>query len=377
MVPMQRSPPENRRFRAKRRVEIRPHYGMPRFAALAALAVIWATAGCFNPRYVDCRITCSDLEKCPSGLMCVLDPEKDYGRCAEPGTTVCPSPNHDAGPDSDAIDSSDAIDRSEVGDPIDGSDADTDTFPPKVLCHNGTCLNLPEAIRTNLVLLLWPSNLPPVGSTVAVWPDQSGNGNHAEALYPRDPTALPEVIPNGVHLNANRPGGGFVVVNKPSLDFGSGDFVIIVVAGPSSSVTPVTFFRKSDGAHENPREIFLDWVSSSSSTGQPRGSVNGTSVVPSGAIPQFPQLSVAAYTLQRSIDHLELSRNGAVIGSRDLAPAGASTSNAADIYLGVTGFVGTPADSIAAVFAIRGSVGSSDLDQLDRFLLTLFATVDP
>ena len=113
-----------------------------------------------------------------------------------------------------------------------GDGPDAGPVPPEVLCHNGNCLPLPAEVRANMVLLLWPSNLPAVGSPVDVWPDQSGQGNDAHALYP---TALPHVIPNGVQLDASQRGSGFVVFNSPSLDFGSGDFAVIVVAGLSSS----------------------------------------------------------------------------------------------------------------------------------------------
>ena len=58
----------------------------------------------------------------------------------------------------------------------------------------------------------------------------------------------PHVIPNGVQLDPTSWAAASSSVNSPSLDFGSGDFAIIVVAGLASSTTPVTFFQKSDGA---------------------------------------------------------------------------------------------------------------------------------
>jgi hypothetical protein len=286
------------------------------------------------------------------------DPERSYGLCAEPGSEACFAAM-DGG--ADATDTSDAMD---------GGDG---PFPPEMLCHRGNCLPLPQAIRSQLVLLLWPSNLPPVGSTVSVWADQSGQGNDATALYP---SALPQVIRDGVHLDPNQLGGGFHVANKPSLDFGSGDFAIVVVAGLSSSATPVGFFRKSDGARMDSRQISLDWVRTTSSDGEPQGAVNGAIVVPNAGIPQFQQPSVGAYTLQRSTDHIELHLDGTVLGSNDV-PAGASTTNASDVFVGVQSAVGSPADSIEAVLAIRGSVGSSDLNQLESFLRTLFVLGAP
>jgi hypothetical protein len=370
---MQRSPQENRPFRAKRRGEIRPHYGMPRLAALAALVVAWATAGCFNVDYGHCRITCSDTDTCPRSLMCIKEPGTDHGLCAQPGMPLCGFEGMDGGSPADAMDAPDVMDEN------DASDVDRPPFPPEVLCHNGPCLILPEAIRTNLVLLLWPSNLPPVGSTVSVWPDQSGNGNNAEALHP---TTLPVVIPNGVHLDPSL-GSGFFVFDSPSLDFGSGDFAIIVVAGLSTSATRVSFFRKSDNSDlPASRQVSLGWAvllpqSAAGSGGEPQGTVNTTTVVPNVGNPQIAQPSVGVYTFRRATDQLEIRFNGTLFGSTELPTPGVSTSNADDVYIGVTNTIGKPADSIEAVIAIRGSVGSTHLEQLESFLRTLFATAAP
>ena len=266
---------------------------------------------------------------------------------------MCPSDSPDAG--------SDAMDGGSDGDGSDGSG------PPTVLCHNGSCLPLPPTIRANLVLLLWPSNLPSIGSPVSVWADQSGQGNDAHALYP---SALPHVIPDGVKLDPTQLGSGFVVANSPSLDFGSGDFAIIAVAGLSSSATRVSLFQKSDGVRENSRQISIDWALSSSDMGRPQGTVNDTVVVTDRVV---PQPSVGAYALQRASNRIELHLNGSVLGGADL-PQGISTTNAANVYVGVTNLLGSPADSIEAVIAIRGPIGASDLNDLESFLRTLFAT---
>jgi hypothetical protein len=373
---MRRLRQKNVTLGAKGRREIRPHYGMPlgmpasgtpALGALAGLGVIWTIAGCFNVNYGNCRITCEVSDDCPRGLMCVMEDGTGRGLCAPPGTTTCPSfPNTDAGADSDAMDGG-GEDGADAMDGGDGPDAGGPA-PPEVLCHNGSCLPLPAAVRANLVLLLWPSNLPPVGDPVSIWQDQSGKGNHAGALYPAAP---PHVIPNGVQLDSSQRGSGFVVLDSPSLDFGSGDFAIIVVAGLASSTTPVSFFRKSDGARENSRQISIAWLRSSSVTGQPQGAVNDTLV--DTTTTDIPQPSVGAYALRRTTDHLELRLNEAVLGSNTLPTTGLSTTNADDVYLGVANILGETADSIGAVIAIRGATGSADLNQLLAFLRTVFA----
>jgi hypothetical protein len=325
-------------------------------AALASLGAICALSGCFEVNYGDCRVTCTIKDGCPANLMCLV--ENGRGLCAPPDKTTCyPDQPADA-----AVDASDAREA--------GTDAEAGAaVPPSMLCHDGSCLTLPESIRQNLVLLLWPSNLPAVGAPVSVWADQSGQGNDARAVYP---TAPPHVIANGVQLDPNQLGSGFVVANSPSLDFGSGDFAIIVAAGLSSSTAPVSFFRKSDGARTNTRQISIDWARSSSAADQLEAAVNDTVFMSAAPVRQS---SVYTYTLQRTKDHLELHLNGTVVSSADLPIAGASTSNAADAYLGVTNMYGSPADSVEAVVAVRGSVGSSDLNAVEIFLETPFATM--
>jgi hypothetical protein len=369
---MQRPAQKNPALGAKRRAEIRPYYGMPpglpasrtpALGALAGLGVIWAISGCFNPNYGNCRLTCDNDKDCPGNLTCVKEDVTGRGFCAT--TETCPAPKTDAGADAGAMDAGgdDGTDAMDGGDGGDGPDGET-LGPPGEICHNGNCFTLPPAVRANLVLLLWPSNLPTVGSPVDIWLDQSGQGNDATAAYPSAP---PHVIANGVHLDASQRGSGFEVRNSPTLDFGSGDFVVIVVAGLSSSTKPVSFFRKSDGARDPSHQISIDWVLAPP-TGRPQGTVNDTLAETTAEI---AQPSVGVYTLQRATDRIELHLNGTVLGSANL-PAGASTSNAANVFVGVTGIVGSPADSIAAVIAIREAIDASHLAQLEAFLRMLF-----
>lgn len=249
-----------------------------------------------------------------------------------------------------------------------GADADAGgSLPPSILCHNGTCFSLSDSLRANLVLLLWPSNLPAVGSTVAVWADQSGKGNDALAL---DSFALPKVIPDGVHLDQTRNSTGFVVRDSPSLDFGSGDFALVVVAGLPASANFRTLVSKSDEARANSRRISIEWALSSFATGRPQGTVDDTAVA---APVDTSQPSVGAYALYRAVDHLELHLNTSVLNNAELPLANQTTSNVEDLYVGVTDGIATPVDSIETVIALRGPVASADLHQLELFLGTAFA----
>jgi len=332
-------------------------------AALTGLTALLALAGCFQLNVDSCSLRCTSDEGCPGDLKC-LGAATGQGLCASPEVKMCADASvggTDAG-----------VDRMDAG----GTDAEAGTSgPPSMLCHNGTCLTLPEDVRSNLVLLLWPSNLPTtVGSPVSVWADQSGQGNDAYAL---STTGLPQVIPDGVQLDSSQQGTGFVVLDSPSLDFSAGDFAVIVVAGLSSSATPLSFFRKSDGARTSSQQISIDWVlspTSSALAGKPQGVVDETTVL---ATTDVSQPSVGAYTLYRSTDSLELRLNETVLGTGNLPTPGLSTTNAEDLYLGVSGMLGSPVDSIEAVVAIRGSLGSTELDQLEGFVRDVFARSSP
>lgn len=352
-----RSPENTPRLGAKGCGQIRPPYGMSCTAALAGLTTLLALAGCFQLNVESCSLRCTSDEGCPSDLKC-LGGATGQGLCASPGVTMCADASvglTDAG-----------TDRKEAGDAEAGTSG-----PPSMLCHNGSCLTLPEDVRSNLVLLLWPSNLPAIGTTVSIWADQSGQGNDAYALAT---TALPHVIADGVQLDSTQLGTGFVVANSPSLDFGSGDFAVIVVAGLSSSATPLSFFRKSDGARTNSQQISIDWVLSSTIAGRPQGAVDDTLVASSMDV---SQPSVGAYTLYRSTDQIELHLNGAVLGSASLPMPGLSTTNPEDLYLGVNGMFGSSVDSIEAVVAIRGSIASTELNQLEGLMRDVFAKSTP
>jgi hypothetical protein len=337
-------------------------------AALPVLAALVTLTGCFPVDLESCRIICDNSgQACPADFQCLIPDGATEGLCANAETRACnPLPTTGSGGTGGGGTGGGGTGGGGAG----GGGATSG--PPSQLCHDGSCYTIPAAIQSELVLLLWPSNLPAtVGATVSVWADQSGQGNDAHAL---DPTALPQVISDGVQLNSTKSGTGFVATNSASLDFGSGDFAIIVVAGLSSASTPVTLFRKSDEARTDSRQIAIDWVLSSSVTGRPQGTVDET-LVPAGG--DIPQPSVAAYTLYRATDHLELHLNGTVLGSADLPTPGMTTTNPEDVYLGVGSMFGSPADSIEAVIAIRGATDAATLNQLETFLSGVFAQSAP
>lgn len=332
--------------RANPRREVRLSIGMRVLAVVGCLFGLWASPGCFELNYPSCRIRCNVGESCPRGLQCV---------------SSATSTDHFCNVTADICDS-----------PVPGTDASVPNKdasaggPPQEICHRGSCLTLPDAIRSNLVLLLWPSNLPALGSPVSVWPDLSGKGNDAK---PANPDASPTVTEDGVKLAPDRPGAGFVVANSSSLDLAAEDFSMLVVSGLETGM-PATFFSKSDQNRADPRQVVLQWVFTGDGMAQrPRAIINATTV---DAQEDIPLPSVNVYTLRRTGGRMELRVNSVVLGSADLRNPVESTSNAEDLFLGVVSAQGRPVGSLQATFAVKGSLSGTDLATLERFLHSTF-----
>jgi hypothetical protein len=64
--------------------------------------------------------------------------------------------------------------------------------------------------------------------------------------------------------------------------------------------------------------------------------------------------------------------NAGVLAGADL-PAGTSTTNSENIFLGTKALGTYAADTLAAALIVRGSIETNDLDSLESFL-TLFRT---
>lgn len=334
--------------RANPRREARLSIGMRVLAVVGCLFGLWASPGCFELNYPSCRIRCGIGEGCPRGLNCVPSATSPDYFCAAPPAAMCDSPGR--GNDASAPDK----DPNASG-------------PPQKICHRGNCLTLPDTIRSNLVLLLWPSNLPALGSPVSVWPDLSGTGNDAHAVNPAMP---PTVTKDGVKLATNEQGVGFVVTNSASLDLGAGDFVVLGVAG-AATTTPGTILAKSDASRTNPRRVVLERAFSETSNGiRTQARVNETTIT---AVEDVAASSANIYSLRRTGTYLDLRANGVVIGKSTLATADQSTSNAEDIFIGVASpFAPTGIDTLQAVFIVRGPVDSTTLGDMEQFLRQMF-----
>ncbi len=342
-----------------------PASGTPALGALAGLGVIWAISGCFNPIYANCRITCDTENECPAGLTCATrnePPLRPNGRRPVPiATTPAPIPARWM--------------RAATTAPTRWTEVMAATEatrkPPVPRRSSATTESASPSPRRSA--RTWSSCSGRRTSRQSVHRSTSGATSRATAttrtrsFRPLFPTSSPTAS-SWTRISW---AAALSIVNSPSLDFGSGDFAIIVVAGLASSTTPVTFFQKSDGARLNGRRITIDWVLSSAIAGRPHGALNDTPLLTDS---DLPQPSVGAYALRRATDRVELRLNEAVLGSADLPTPGLSTTNSNDVYLGVSGFNGRPADSLAAVIAIRSAIAPTDLKELQSFLRINFGS---
>jgi hypothetical protein len=315
---------------------------MSRSAALTATAALLALAGCFQINTVEsCQLLCTPGVACPNDMTCLPQPGLQQGLCVDSNVRMCA--------------------------PLQSMDGGTDASAPAMLAHNGQSFTLPPDIRDNLVLLLWPDNLPPdLGAPVPVWHDQSGHGNDAQPVYP---TAPPHVIADGVQLDPSQVGSGFEVQNSPSLDLGSGDFSVIVVAGIPAGIQTVTLFSKADGVASGSRKITIRYTPATLSTGLPQGFLDDKEIEAATVV---SQPSVRVYGLRRVGDHVELRSNGGTLASDDV-PAGISTTNSESAYLGTASPAGYTVDSLEAAFVVRGSTTTDNLNALESFLTTVFS----
>ena len=328
---------------AKSRGQPRHLAGMHIRAALAGICTLFLGGACFSPVYdPDCKISCNlsnGPHACPGNLHCVAvegSPAQTF--CAAPETATC-------------------------------SAAPVSNSAPRILSYHGMDLTLPEAIRSQLVLLLWPSSLPPVDAPVARWLDQSGHNN--DAIANRD-DSLPHVIDSGGVRFSPTFGAGFQIPDDPTLAFKADDLAVIVVAGVAT-IMPVTIFRKSDRNAAMPRQVSLDWAFVPDvDAPRAQATFNATSVLSS--LVMVPPV-VAVYTMWRHAGHLELRVNGTVFGSADLPGEQDSVENSESVFIGMNSETGTPIDTVGAVVVVRGRIDVGDLVMVETFASQVFATV--
>jgi len=346
--------PEGALKRANPWCSFRPSIGMRALKALAGLAALTALPACFNPA-LSCRLLCGDHGSCPAGLTCQVVSNTPV--CVAHGDT-CPA-SEDAGSNDDTA--TDSL----------SADAVAEAHPaPTDICTDQThCIHLSPAVQSGLVLWLDPSNLPTLKDAVTVWPDRSGQGNDARASAMNVP---PTSIMNGVAFAKDSFGAGFTVAAHPSLDFGTGDFLVLVLAAATDGTAGGFYIKTDNNVRTTSHQIVLRWTFDAALNAyQPQALVNDTALAPNAPVAAMAGMTL--FGLRRVKNQIEIRVNGSPSGTAALIAPDTSTDDPNDLLLGQLGDVGPSIDSMRAVIAIRGPIDDSDLSGLEDFLAQLQA----
>jgi hypothetical protein len=199
--------------------------------------------------------------------------------------------------------------------------------------------------------------------------------NHAIAASQDHP---PQVVPGGLSLAFGMANAAFRIPNSSTIDMGTDDFIILVVAGlvagsqdPTQIDDGRCFFNKADGKASSPKGITLDWENYAGTDYRVLGQVNET-ITMANVMTNIGQ--VRLYGLRRAADRLEVRINGQIVNSAtSLDTPGASTQNTRDAYVGQYG-PGDPTsvNTLHAAVVVKGTVSAPDLGTLESYLLRAF-----
>jgi hypothetical protein len=242
------------------------------------------------------------------------------------------------------------------------------------LCYEDECVDVSSGTSQQIALWLDPSTLPAVGATASTWPDRSGNHNDAHAVSTLNP---PVVIDRGLALlhypsgpGSLPVGGGLTVESNATLDLGTGDFTILVVADLSSGVGPL--FSKQNGQRGDARRDVTLFGGSADVT----GAINSLDplVHMSNPGPRNTRTEIVEarhlLVLRRVQSQLELRADGVLQDSYTHANVSATTTNDNDVHIGGFPLVtdGTAVAGMSGVMVIRGSLATADLEKLEQLL---------
>jgi hypothetical protein len=332
---------------------------------LPLLLALCALGGCFTPDY-HCRIICGPDpgNACPAGFTCVGSGAQRL--CAKDSVAnFCSGPAPaDAGAEAPSPPVPDAaLDTTPTDLPSLGEN-------PAELCYAGSCLALSPEMRQSLVLWLDPSTLPEKDMPVSLWRDRSREANDALPLPTQTP---PRSRGDGLELSALN-GGPLVIANDASLDFGSDNFTILVVARlaaapPSCLLAKATFDR---GVAQG---VVLGWTYSTE-LGRTiyRPALNATAL-PAPTV-GLGDLRPRLFVLQRTDTAAEARINGDTVATATI-PQALSVSTPESVFLGGCGVTGVPIAVLHAAVVFRGSLPFSDLRRLEAFLMGGFPASAP
>jgi hypothetical protein len=338
--------------------------------SLLPLVALCALGGCFTPDY-HCRILCGEPnDQCPSDFECVVAGSQKLCAKKSIGNTCPGAIPIDASSDATTSllpDASTPDSLSVEAGPVDAAASMDAGDPPTQLCHGTNCFDLSPETRKALVLWLDPSNLPPAGMTVSRWPDRSGRRNDGLALSTE---ALPRSSGNGLRFQQG-PGGAMRLLKDASLDFGTSDFALLIVASVAPT-PPSCFYADHDGNRTDPRGVALRWAFSDSLAQTTfQALINRTKLDSDrrGLGDQRPHL----FVLRRTGASAELRLDGSPAGLAPLESAAVDASTGSNVYLGGCGDAAWPVPAMHAAIAVKGEVPLPDLNRLEQFLIQSFA----
>jgi hypothetical protein len=160
------------------------------------------------------------------------------------------------------------------------------------------------------------------------------------------------------------------VLQEPSLDFGTTDFTLMMVASVSTS--PSCFYANLDGNRTDPRGVEMRWgYSTPLSETTFEATINRTRLDSNrrGLGDQRPHL----FVLRRAGAMAELRLDGGTIAYTPLESPDVNTTTGTPIYLGGCSDSGWPIPVIHAAVALKGEFSLTDLSRLELFLIQSYA----
>jgi hypothetical protein len=253
----------------------------------------------------------------------------------------------------------------------DGGDAGGEA-PRDEICVFDRCHPLRRTLRDALVLWLDPDNLPPAGQPVEMWHDKSGRGHNAVPVVAR---ALPiSKGRDGVRFNRQVGGAAMKVLHVDDLDFSKGDFALLLVATVDNTADSC-FLQKGDMAPVPlTSRVGLEWKFGGTGS-TPRllfqFNVNHPLVI-------APLVHERVYLIRatRQKDQLFLQLNGALDKKMAMPiPPQDSPVDYRPLLLGTCTDASSPVTDLKAVVILNGPLVSTDVEDLEQFLIERFGIV--
>ncbi len=276
----------------------------------------------------------------------------------------------DSGLDSDSSipDSTDAADDvKDTSVPDDASDAfpDADADAADVAPSDG---GTPASVKTLVLWLDATKSLTSTGSLVSKWPDQSGKGNHAtQSSSGNQPTIVSSGIGGKRAVRFDGSTSYLVIADASTLQFGTGDFYIGVVASYANPTSVYSTFYGKFEAVSPQRGAGLFGNHAATSTSKLYVWLDKTSgyVTPSSG---YNDGKARLYAVRRAGTDLELRVGGAVM-FKATPPAIDVSASGQNVWVGGRGTDAQFLDGmIAEVVVLAGVTSDADVTLIEDYL---------